>query len=406
MPSKTIITAFILLFLLNMGSSGLVLAEEPQVPFFQFLPQIGYLSGGTRLMPPTSRSYYISNTEYDEMEELGREYANSMPLNPAVNQDYRLVFLLFGFPSYDAENDVYGVRIYAKEDPLDSNSINVFQNLTQVENAVVAFVQGYTDRSQERNVELPIDLYTPPLRIAVSTSNLASLTFTLNDVHGSQWAELTSRVRSRIESNEFDLRTRIVGGIDSEPGWNSPEPTLDWFDGFLATDSEPTLDPFVSNQLFFFGTAGGCASTEDFPSLMSPPIINCSDNIYMWNLEQVLGMTARANISVVPQIYTEDQSNGLNSNARQWHQIALQAKRFSVAQPFFAGVLTQYDICLLPRSCEVGLDNTPREAWGYLTDELRSTSETVDLISDIVYSSGMFWQENEPFFDPIATGGK
>ena len=245
---------------------------------------------------------------------------------------------------------------------------------------------------------------TPPLQVSISTSNFPSSTFTLNSIHGTEWSSLVTHIRTRITVEQLDLRTLVVGGIDAEPAWNLSEYTLDWFDGYLAADSEPDLTPFVPNTLYFFGTAGGCASTSDIEETPFTEVasnIDCSDVDKEWYLDDVLSMTARSGIRVVPQIYTE-------RTARQWQQIAYHADRLQMRQPYYSGVLTQnaaYLGCVAnpedSPNCDSRLANTPNNGWSYFVDEIGSTTETVDLLANLIYSSDMFWQRYEDFYDEI-----
>lgn len=202
----------------------------------------------------------------------------------------------------------------------------------------------------------------------LSANNFGEAGTYINADYGGRWASnVVNVVEQYVRTAGYDTQVTVVGGgdfevgKDLEPGWNGPQRTLDWADGYGRATSLP---------FYNYGDAAGCplASSE-----MADNSLGCQNG---WGQRELLQLSRRDvyNRQAVPQIYTH---NGVQ--AQQWYHIS----RFGAAGlgPIpFAGVLTTFGACQLPlvdrdERCPF-IDNLSAEGWLQLYDALKQDLRT------------------------------
>lgn len=188
--------------------------------------------------------------------------------------------------------------------------------------------------------------------VVVTTSNYKFAKYTTAHTWGKEWAEMVNLLDEAGGS-----RIRYVGGIDLEPGWGDPEPSMQW----LKNYREYALAPLWSNA-----SADGC------------PLIGAGICTNGWTTSLMSKAVWDGGGVAVPQIYRTD-----GVQAAQWANLA----RINVkagGSPKFGAVMTQGRACrqLYNANCRI-LKNKPGDAITQLNTFLKSTGLSVRRATDI-----------------------
>lgn len=191
-----------------------------------------------------------------------------------------------------------------------------------------------------------------PWTVIVTTSNYEFAANTPAETWGKEWADMVNSLTLK-----GDLRVRYVGGIDLEPGWGDPVPSMRWLESYR----EHSRTPLWSNA-----SADGCPPKGKG---------NCANG---WTTELMSKAVWDDKGVVVPQIYRMD-----GVQAEQWANLArigMQAGR----SPKFGAVMTQIRACGQVRApdCRI-LKNTPQDALKQLNFSLKGTGLRVRHATDI-----------------------
>ncbi len=179
--------------------------------------------------PPPPSATEVTVSRY--MTSANIDDANNMGCTWAAQGQIGIVVLAFG--AGRLENDVWGTVLLN----------GVPAELWQIEVAAYEFAAGYAACS-------------PPfghITLAIGTNNSVPTsqswwTPTTHYQFGAQWAELITRIHSRIVLMRSG-RVALVGANDIETEYNSVANSRAWVDGY---DSEDSRD------FYNFGNAGGC----------------------------------------------------------------------------------------------------------------------------------------------------
>ncbi|QVQ54644.1 hypothetical protein J4H86_03390 [Spiractinospora alimapuensis] len=165
---------------------------------------------------------------------------------------------------------------------------------------------------------------------------------------GRAWAEVVDSGSGSIGSEAVS----VVGGVDAEPSWSTPQWARDWVDAYLQTTELP---------LYAANSADGCPAQGSGGG-------SCSNGWSVSDVHYVAG-GAGSGVSAVPQIYRTD-----GIQARQWASISAWGAANGEGALRFAGAMAQQKACE-QRSCD-GTDNSPEDAWSQLWEAIDAESGT------------------------------
>ena len=188
--------------------------------------------------------------------------------------------------------------------------------------------------------------------VMITTSNYKFTKNTTAGVWGKEWAEMVNSLHKAGGS-----RIRYVGGIDLEPGWGDPEPSMQWLESYRKYALTPLWSNASADGCPLKGS-GICANgwTTD---LMSKAV---------WGDEGV----------AVPQIYRTD-----GVQAAQWANLA-DINLKAGGSPKFGAVMTQVRACKQVRNTNcIILSNTPGDALRQLNTLLNNIGLSVKHVTDI-----------------------
>jgi hypothetical protein len=255
--------------------------------------------------------------------------------------EYGGIVLYFGRPAY--RNGTYGTILYS----------NAFAPISAIEQAAKAFLAGYWACS-------------PPsagIRLVIGTSNYGgSVTY----AHGSQWAQLVTRVNSWISSPpSYASKETAAGGSDMELGWNTASVTRAWANGYVSVYQWPYYN---------YGDCSGCPSKTH-------PTWRPDNN---WTQEDVWYVSWGAPPAwPLPEIYN-------STMAGQWQYMSLYSYTHHDGRMIVKGAMTQRQACQDLGSACPGTNNTPAQGWSQLWDALNSdarTAQSLDWSTDITYQN-------------------
>lgn len=188
--------------------------------------------------------------------------------------------------------------------------------------------------------------------VIVTTSNYKFTKYTTAGVWGKEWAEMVNLLHEA-----GGTRIRYVGGIDLEPGWGDPVPSMQWLESYR----EYALTPLWSNA-----SADGCPLKGEGM---------CANG---WTTSFMSRAVWDDGGMAVPQIYRTD-----GVQAAQWANLA----RINIktgGSPKFGAVMTQGRACTqrYNTNCRI-LKNKPGDALKQLNTFLKSTGLSVRHATDI-----------------------
>jgi hypothetical protein len=325
--------------------------------------------------PQASMSYYI--TEVANLPRFKLKGCVSAVDLQQKEIPYGLIAFFYGRPAYRQghpnEPGVYGTT------SVDGSFISLEEIKESAQLWMQGFIQGFHDPESAYDCGLRIDakIGQPWVKFVVATTNEPlSIELPLNQIsatapkvvgvslegHGQAWGTLINELRAYVEQQGWEHIIRIEVGNDMEIGFNSPEETKKWVNGYKST----ALYPY-----YHLGDCAGCP------------------NPLPWTLQDLWDVTANVNSPNIPQIYRTDGDMAL-----RWGQ-ALRILRDtpdphgdfpdSHLKPLIPqGVLTQHKACddkgvgkVPPVSgAEICFDrgssfyNTPQQGWDQFADAL------------------------------------
>jgi len=188
--------------------------------------------------------------------------------------------------------------------------------------------------------------------VVVATSNYKLSEETPAETWGRDWALMVN-----LLSKTGETRIKYVGGIDLEPGWGTPDESLEWLRGYRKN----AMTPLWANA-----SADGCPVKG--PGTCANGWTTAMLGRAVWDEEGV----------VLPQIYRRD-----GIQAAQWANLARMYLKEG-GSPRFGAVMTQRRACAQVRNpgCEA-LNNKPRDAVKQLNSFLEGTGMVVRRATDI-----------------------
>jgi hypothetical protein len=307
--------------------------------------------------PPPSISYYIFKgqpaTAYNAGCALGERDRDLAEVQDSM------VILDFGRPAVldTPAGPVYGTILFDES----------FAAPSKIIEGTIEFAHGYwfcvgSDFSSR-------------VMLAIGTNNKALQGGDMA-AHGAAWARIVNDTQTLLAQSLYKNQARAVGASDMELGYNTPEQTRTWVDGYDSVNNWP---------LYNFGDAQGCPTSGD--GTVNQP---CQSTISGWTQDDVAYISWHGSTRPLPQIYA---TNGVN--AQQWYQIALYNHVSQQKNMYFDGVLTQHGACAdktrefgtKPRAC-VDADQTAEEGWAKLWTILNSDPRTVQ---EIEWATDIRW---------------
>lgn len=319
-------------------------AQAPELTPRIFLPLVP-----DKPPPPYTTSHYMKTVDSWTLSVMGCQ-VGIRDAELSGRQD-SLLFLDFGSPWVELngpgeEDDLYGVYLFSGGTVPTSDLAGAVQN----------FAWGYYScLGEDRDSHLTI---------AVGTNNWQGGDVTPD--HGRAWALMVNDINQWLIDNGYFAQVGVGGGGDIEVGWNTPEKSRAWVDGYDSANAWP---------LYFFGDAAGC-----------PPSGSCGTSSFpSWTQEDVWYVSWGAPPSVpLPLIYA---NSGIH--ARQWYQLSLYGYNNQDGRMNFGGAVTQYQACQQRPSslCQL-LDNTPPEGWSQLWETLNVDARTAQ---ELLWSTDFRW---------------
>jgi hypothetical protein len=343
---RLLVIVFLIVCFVPFGSLNNAKGHSINVKYNLYLPIVDIPPS----MPLFTTSCYVNIMDPNEWFDLGCELGTNMP----EIYSERAIFITLQFGKPALENGVYGVKIH--------DSSLSFYSFEEVSEITQNFAFGYGMCVES--------LSTAPLFIlGIGLNNFGEQ---VNLQHGIEWAHAVLETREIIRNTPFGFRTTVVGAADIELAFNSSQNTLEWVNGYLATNT--------INDIYYYGAIEGCprqAVSGSYDGDCSTASIYAPPNecgCFEWRQSDVWDVVVNnGRVTVIPQIY-----NNNGDNAKQWYHMALYGYRVGEAKRLkIFGSFTQYQACQQINSgeCEY-LDNTPREGWQQLLNELRQNSLT------------------------------
>lgn len=287
--------------------------------------------------PLYSTSYYMITVDPQFTYDLGCDLGARDAAEPGAQDS--VVVLDFSFPVCNA-NETYGAELF-NFGPV---------GLTAVQLASQGFMTGYYECAvgdSESNLVLGIGTNNKP----TSCDTGAKMT-----AHGAAWAGMVDSVNQWAKNGGIYGQVQAYGASDIEVGWNSPERSKDWLDGYGAENDIPLLH---------FGDAAGCPYGDMTGT-------TCGNG---WTQEDVWYVSWGFPPSLpLPLIYL---TNG--AHAEQWARLSQYAFANHGARMDFTGVFTQSQACE-QWGCN-NTDNTPSEAYWQFYDELNANPNTAQALT-------------------------
>ncbi len=312
------------------------------------------IPGPTSTPPLASTSYYLLTVDSAKMYNLGCE-VGKLDLSLAGYRD-TVVVLDFGSPVII--NSQYGTDLFWFADV----------TLSQIASAAQNFGKGYyVCAGADRGSHIYIGIGTTNYGTKFTTTNWRE--------HGTAWAKMVNDVNTWFKNSGYSSQVHAVGAIDIELSWNSPVNSRAWVDGY---DSVNLYD------YYNFGTLDGCAYTYQSTY--------CGNG---WTrIDALYTSFGPLPAFPLPEIYRTD-----GVNAKQWAMLSVFSVSYYGVPMDFVGVFTQWKACQQssPDQCiDLGLDNTPAQAWLQLYTELAKNPATAQSPR---WSTDIKWWDNLPF-DP------
>jgi hypothetical protein len=173
----------------------------------------------------------------------------------------------------------------------------------------------------------------PSLLIVVGINNKGN---NFTKAHGKDWAAMISMIMSTIAGRPYAGRVTVVGGVDMELAWSSPDTVSAWAQGY------------GSNAYADFGDAPGCPT-------------RCGSKKYPWSAQQVISLGGS---TFIPEIYGD--KGGAASAWAGLSKVNFQSTGHALN---IRAPLSELTACLQREAqadnCVSGgrIDNTPTIAW-------------------------------------------
>lgn len=291
-----------------------------------------------------SPSYYVTTLNGNYLNNLGCELG-TRDRNLPGSQD-SVVVLAFGCPRC-LKNGEFGANLFG---------INP-ATLIEVSTAVKQFASGYYRCTGND--------YSSNLVIGVGTSNYPGgtapcISVSSANAHGKAWSAMVSEINNWLKSQGLFGQVQTFGASDIELGWNSPEWSRAWVNGYNQ----------VSGNFFLhFGDAAGCPYQER-------PAWSCGTSSFpSWTMEDVWYVSFGASPALpLPLIYL---TTGVH--AKQWAYLSQYSVNKHGYRMDFTGVFTQWGACQQMGGCNF-TDNSPDAAYQQLISELNKNQATAQYL--------------------------
>lgn len=265
------------------------------------------------------------------------------------------VLIHLGQPWYD--NEDYGVLLHNTYD---------FKTVNDISQQIIEYAHGYWQCTGSDT--------TSHVKIAISTSNYS--TAYTSYAHGNAWAEMVRSTSILLQQTDYYTQVDVSGGSNMELGFNSPELTREWVEGYDDAAYDPVNEELY--RLYNFGDAAGC-----------PPYGSCGTQEFPdWTQEDIWYISYGCLACYpIPLIYSNDWTQ-----AEQWQQISKYSVDEHGVKILFQGSTTQYQACQQrwDPSCSF-LDNLPEEVFAQLYTVLNSDPATALQLSQYKWSTDMNW---------------
>ncbi len=291
-----------------------------------------------------SPSYYVTTLNSSYLNNLGCELGRR-DLSLPGGQD-SVAVLAFGCPRC-LKNGEFGANLFG----IAPATIN------EISTAVKHFAAGYyrctgTDYSSNLVIGVGTSNYPGGSAPCSSISNAAA--------HGKAWSNMVRDINNWLKSQGLFHQVQAFGASDIELGWNSPEWSRAWVNGFGQVSG---------NFLLHFGDAAGCPYDER-------PSWSCGTSSFpSWTMEDVWYVSYGAPpVLPLPLIYL---TTGVH--AKQWAYLSQYSATRHGHRMNFTGVFTQWDACQQMGGCNY-TDNNPDQAYQQLNRELSKHPATAQFI--------------------------
>lgn len=299
----------------------------------------------TKRIAQVSPSYYVTALNEVYLNNLGCELGQRDRGMPGAQDS--VAVLAFGCPRC-LKNGEFGANLFGMSPA----------SLTDISIAVKQFASGYYRCTGSD--------FSSNLVIGVGTSNFPGgsapcTTISSASAHGVAWSGMVRDINTWLKSEGIFHQVQVFGATDIELGWNSPEWSRAWVDGFNQVSE---------NFLLHFGDAAGCPY-EDNPGW------SCGTSSFPnWTIEDVWYVSYGASPSLpLPLIYL---TTGVH--AKQWAYLSQYSVNTHGYRLNFTGVFTQWAACQQMGGCNF-IDNKPDEAYQQLTTELEKNPSTAQYIT-------------------------
>jgi hypothetical protein len=275
--------------------------------------------------PPafTTNSYYMARTSEADAVALGCYNADKTGR----------MTLFFGAPT--TVNGLPGATVWGAPD----------RDVNQIAQTVIDVVRGYGYCRSNTSYQLLIGIGT-------SNSVIDNKADSWLVQHGQAWAAMVRDVNNTVNAN-WPGTAQIFGAWDFEPSWSTPAKADQWMHGYDSVTGR--------RALYANASADGCPTSGGGDG----PCNNGWTRWMVWHLAWDHDPSLP-----FPQIYA---TSGVN--ALQWQLIDLYATTSIGDGMFFFGTMSQYGACQQAGGC-AGTDNTPHQAWDFLTWYLASNAAT------------------------------
>ncbi|MFH1446105.1 MAG: hypothetical protein ABIG43_01670, partial [Chloroflexota bacterium] len=299
---------------------------------------------------PFTTSYYMKTIDGIELYNMGCELGSRDAKRPGYKDN--IVVLDFSYPI--CNGTTYGAELFGYG-PVETEDI-----ATAVENFGLGY---YTCTGQDHDSTLLIGIGTNNKKTTCETNEKAF-------AHGAAWATMVNSVNQWFVDNELVSQVSAGGASDMELGFNGPDWTRKWVDGY---------DSVNSAILIHFGDAAGCPYDGNTWSCGTPQYPE-------WSVEDVWYVSYGAPPSFpIPLIYL---TSGVH--AKQWAQMSSFSFSQHGGRIDFLGAFTQSQACQ-QRGC-INTDNTPAQAYQQMMLELGkdpNTAQELRFLTDIKW----MWEE-------------
>lgn len=288
-----------------------------------------------------TRSYYITTSDYDTINDLGCQTAQQ-------SRQGRMV-LFYGSPV--EVSGTYGATLWGD-----------YQTVSGVASLARGFARGYHNcASGDIFMRLGVGISNCLIGGASDDNCKTSASYKTSSWvrgHGEAWALMVNDLQNWAETYGYSDRVYFYGAWDMEPSWSSYSRANAWMHGYDY--DAPNDRPLYAND-----SADGCPQDSPLNDTTNGDCNNGWDQWWMWH-------ESWDHSPAMPfvQVY-------YRSMAEQWMHIDEYGYHAESAGLYHFGVLAHDDI------------NTPHNAHYMLMDELNSHSHTSQ--SSLRYTSLVTW---------------